>query len=213
MNSVFSLILLSAPLLSWGRDSLVLDTARLGITTDGALSSTAQWVYADIVVMERNTADRWSLGLRPIPVGQQQTIDDFAKDAEAEPEESGEYIAGTTYYIGSRDYAIGKFKGPWEKMEALIARLAPASAVSITDSPQENGASAVSGDLYCGENATFRSASGTYNLSAPPPSARVSEYLASEAEEKGVPVDELVLKGILYLEGSLPLFFYISEGY
>ncbi len=211
MSLVFSLLFLSAPLLSWGRDSLVLDTARLGITTEGASSSVSQWIYADVVVIERNTTTSWTLGLGSIRLGDQQAIDDFAKGAEVEPEESDEYVAGTTYYIGSQGYAIGKYKGPWGKMENLLARLAQVNTVPIRDSLVPGGPSAVYGDLYCGSNAAFRSASGTFNLAAPAASTSVAEYLAKQAQKRGVTADELVLKGILYLQSSTPLFFYVME--
>ncbi len=212
MSLVFNIILLSAPLLSWGRDSLVLDTARLGITREDASSSVSEWIFADIVVIEQNTPSSWLLGLRPIPLGDQASIDELVRGAEVEPVESDEYVAGTTYYIGSQGYTIGKYKGPWGKMENLLARLAPANTIPIRDSLLRGEASAVSGDLYCGQNPTFRSASGTYNLPAPAPSARVSQYLESQAERRGTTVDELAIRGILYLQGSTPLFFYVMEG-
>lgn len=170
-----------------------------------------EWIYANVIVIERNTPSSWTLGLGSIRLADQQAIDDFAKGAEVEPEEPNEYVAGTTYYIGSQGYAIGKFKGPWGKMENLLARLAQVNTVPIRDSLVPGGSSAVYGDLYCGSNATFRSASGTFNLAAPAASTSVAEYLAGQAQKRGVTADELVLKGILYLQSSTPLFFYVME--
>lgn len=211
MNLIFNILLLSAPLFSWGRDSLYLDTTRLGFVRYDATSRLSLWAYSDIIFIEKNTASTWQCGLKPIPLAEQPSITEIAEKAEIAPFESNEYLAGTTYYIGSQSYDPGKNTGPWSKIDNILSRLAPTSIIAVSDSAPGSVTSCVYGQFYSGDVPTFRSASGVFELKAPEPSVRVKEYLESQAQRIGLDYNTLSIEGILYFQGGLPLFFYVIE--
>lgn len=211
MSWVFNLLVVSAPLFSWA-DSLYLDAPRLGIVDDFASSGrNSHWVYTDIAVMERNSASRWVIGLRPVSLDLQPEIKGLIESAAIDTLESEDLEEITTYWIGTASYESRNYKGPWSKIDGILARLVPSFTVDVKDEPLGGGARAVHGTLYCGENATFRSASGTYEIEAPPASAGIAEYLNLLANKDSITVNRLSLGGILYLQGEFPLFFYVLE--
>jgi hypothetical protein len=212
MSLLLDFLMLAAPLFSWG-DSLYLDAPRLGKVEDYAASGRfCHWVYTDIAVMERNSASRWVIGLRPVSLRLKPEIDGIVQNAVIDSVESDDLEELTTYWIGADAYPSQFYKGPWTKIDGLLARLAPSFTVDVKDAPAGGGTQAVHGTLYCGENAIFRSASGTYEIKAPAASAKITEYLHALADKDSITVDQLSVDGILYLQGSFPLFFYVMGG-
>lgn len=212
MSLLPKLLVLASPLFSWG-DSLYLDPPRLGKVEDYATSGrVCHWIYTDIAVMEHNSASRWVIGLRPVSLDLQPEIDGLIESAVIDTVESEDLEEITTYWIGAASYEAQYYKGPWGKIEGILARLVPSFTVDVRDEPLGGGARAVHGTFYCGENATFRSVSGTYEIEAPPASTGIIHYLEALAEPDSIPLDQVYLDGILYLQGDFPLFFYVLEG-
>jgi hypothetical protein len=211
MNLIFNILLFFAPLFSWGKASLYLDTARLGFVRYDETSRVSLWAYTDIIFYEKNSISTWHCGLKPIPLAEQPLVSEIVEKAEITPYESDEYLAGTTYYIGSQSYDPGKNKGPWSKIDNLLSRLAPTAITAVSDSAPANTTSCVYGQFYSGDVPTFRSAAGVFELKAPEPSLRVQEYLKSRSQKSGLDYNTLSIQGILYLQGGLPLFFYLIE--
>lgn len=212
MNVIVVLSLWAAPLFSWA-DSLYLDPPRLGMVEDYAASGrTLEWLYTDIVVLERNSASRWVMGLRSIPVGEQRFIDELVRNPGLIEYESPELKQVTYYWIGGSFYSPQHYQGPWGRIDGVLKSLAPSCLVDVRDAPAGAGAQAVHGTLYLGEDSHFQSASGNYRLTAPAPDSSVRAYLVQTAERFSLNADELSLDGILYLQGSSPLFFYVLEG-
>ena len=211
MSWVFNLLVISAPLFSWA-DSLYLDVPRLGVVDDFASSGrNCHWIYTDIAVFEQNNASRWCIGLRPIPLGEQSRIDEIIESACVDAAESEELKPDKKYWVGTCFYEAQHHEGPWEEVERMLAGLTPSYTVDVRDEPLGGGARAVHGTFYCGDNATFRSASGTYEIEAPPTSTGVQEYLEQLTESRSLSVYNLAVNGILYLQGDFPLFFYMLE--
>jgi hypothetical protein len=211
MSWVFSVLVICAPLFSWA-DSLYLDAPRLGVVDDFASSGrNCHWVYTDIAVFEQNSASRWRIGLRPIPLSEQSMIDGIIESASVEEAESDELKPDKKYWVAGHLYEAQHYKGPWDEIERMLAGLIPSYTVDVGDEPLGSGARAVHGTLYCDENATFRSASGTYEIEAPPASSGIAEYLNLLANKDSITVDQLSIGGILYLQGEFPLFFYVLE--
>jgi len=209
MSVLFGLVALASPLFSWG-DSLYLDAPRLGKVDDYDVSGrTCHWVYTDIAVMERNSASRWDIGLRPIPLAEQRVIDELVETAAVDSVPSEDLEETVTYWIGGNAYQPQHHQGPWQRIEGILAGLEPAYTVEVRSEPLGAGARAVRGTFYCGENAVFRSASGTYEIPAPPASAGVAEYIKSWADARSISVEQVCMDGILYLQGGFPLFFYV----
>jgi hypothetical protein len=212
MSWVFSVLVVCAPLFSWA-DSLYLDAPRLGMIDEFASSGrNCHFIYTDIAVFEQNSASRWRIGLRSIPLSEQPRIDGVVKGASVEEAESDELKPDKRYWIGGHLYEAQQYKGPWNEIERILAGLAPSFTVDVEDSPQGAGAQAVYGTLYCGERLLFRSASGTYQIEAPAAAAGVQEYLGQLAASRSASVDDLEVNGILYLQGEFPLFLYVLEG-
>ncbi len=211
MSLICSLVVFSSPLFSWA-DSLYLDPPRLGMIEDYASSGRiCQWLYTDIAVLERNSASRWAMGLRPIPLGEQRFINELVSNPGISRYESPELKKVAYYWIGDSFYSPQYYQGPWKRVEQTLAGLAPSCLVDVREGPMGAGAQAIQGTLYMGEDSHFQSASGTYRLAAPAPDTSVRAYLGDLAECRSQKVEELALDGILYLQGSSPLFFYLLE--
>jgi hypothetical protein len=113
------------------------------------------------------------------------------------------------YWIGTCFYEAQHHQGPWDEIERILSSLIPSYMVDVRDEPLGSGPRAVHGTIYCGENAAFRSASGTYEIEAPPASSGIAKYLNLLADKDSITVDRLSIGGILYLQGDFPLFFYV----
>jgi len=212
MSWAFSLFVISVPLFSWA-DSLYLDPPRLGMIDEFASSGrTSQWIYTDIAVFEQNSASRWVIGLRPIPLSEQPRIDAIIENARVDTADSEELKPDKSYWIAEHLYEAQHCQGPWAEIEKILAGLTPSYTVDVKDAPVGAEEQAVYGTLYCGEDFVFRSASGTYEIRAPEAASGVGAYLEVQRERRGITTaEDLGIGGILYLQGNHPLFFYALE--
>jgi len=208
MSLVFSLLVYSAPLFSWG-DSLYLDKARLGtvIYDDGYLS----WslcIHTDIAVALRCEGSEHSIGLRPFPIGDQKPFEAFLSGVVITPRTDASISKGSAFYC-FKDTLYDKafYNGPWDEIDGFLAGFSPSSYVSVTDEPT-SGTQAIYGTLYIGEMSTFRSESGTYQIDAPPATLGTRFEALNESGGDSSLLETEGVKGILYLQGSFPLFFY-----
>lgn len=209
MSTLFSLIVLSAPLFSWG-DSLYLDAPRLGkVEFFSESGRTSHWIYTDIAVLERNASSGWRIGLRPVALADQKVITRLADSSNVTYEAAADLKPAISYWVGDSLYEVQLYRGPWSEIDALLFRTTPSFMIDVRDEPVGAGTKAVHGTLYWGETPVFRSVSGIYQLAAPAAASGVGRYLEALAARQSVSVDELTVNGILYLQGDFPLVFYV----
>jgi len=211
MSLVYSLFLFSSPFFAWG-DSLYLDSPRLGsVSWDDGEVTWSQCIYTDITVALLREAEQYSIGLRPVPIGEQKPIQLFLESAVVESKADSTTVSLTQgYWFRGKLYNASACNGPWEDIDMMLARLSPTNYIKVSPSSM-GGTEAIAGTLYTSDRSTFRSSAGTYELAAPSLTTDAYELIVNRADSDTSQIETRGVAGILYLQAGFPLFFYIID--